>query len=132
MGLRPCHMTMTRKINLKNRADHKAILMPYLAGLLPFMVIFEWMLWCQSGPPAYHHHHDLTYSEVHATIRNRKNWVSKEWSMMFLWNKKVLKVTLMQIWMFGLIWKQHLQDFVFSILRIIELFTWKVCIFLKT
>ena len=28
--------------------------------------------------------HDLTYSEVHAAIRNRKNWVSKEWSMMFL------------------------------------------------
>ena len=29
--------------------------MPYLADLLPFMVIFERTLWRQSGPPAYHH-----------------------------------------------------------------------------
>ena len=28
----------------------------YLADLLPFMVIFKWMLWRQSCPPAYHHH----------------------------------------------------------------------------
>ena len=32
-----------------------AIFMPYLADLLPFMVIFERMLWRQSHPPAYHH-----------------------------------------------------------------------------
>ena len=31
------------------------IFMPYLADLLPFMIIFERMLWCQSCPPAYHH-----------------------------------------------------------------------------
>ena len=31
------------------------IFMPYLADLLPFMVIFEQMLWCQSRPAAYHH-----------------------------------------------------------------------------
>ena len=38
---------------MKNRADHSAFFMPYLADLLPFMVIFEWMLWRQSGPLAY-------------------------------------------------------------------------------
>ena len=32
-----------------------AIFMPYLADLLPFMVIFKRMLWRQSHPPAYHH-----------------------------------------------------------------------------
>ena len=32
------------------------IFMPYLADLLPFMVMFKRMLWLQSGPPAYHHH----------------------------------------------------------------------------
>ena len=31
-----------------------AIFMPYLADL-PFKVIFKWMLWRQSHPPAYHH-----------------------------------------------------------------------------
>ena len=40
---------------MKNRVDHKAIFMPYLADLLQFMVIFERMLWHQSGTPAYHH-----------------------------------------------------------------------------
>ena len=40
---------------MKNRADHLAFLMPYLADLLAFMVIFEWMLSRHSGPPAYHH-----------------------------------------------------------------------------
>ena len=33
-----------------------AIFMPYLADLLPFMVIFKQMLWRQSRSPAYHHH----------------------------------------------------------------------------
>ena len=35
--------------------DHKAIFMPYLADLLPFMVIFKRMLWRKRCPPAYHH-----------------------------------------------------------------------------
>ena len=33
-----------------------AIFMPYLSDFLPFMVIFERMLWRQSRPLAYHHH----------------------------------------------------------------------------
>ena len=69
LALRPCHMTMTHKINLKNRVDHKAIFMPYLADLLPFMVIFERMLWWRSGPPAYHHHELLQT----AMLFERKN-----------------------------------------------------------
>ena len=42
--------------NSKNRVDHSAFFMPYLSDLLPFMVIFERILWRQSHPPPYHHH----------------------------------------------------------------------------
>ena len=56
LALRPCHMTMTLKINkLEKPGGPLAIFMPYLADLLPFMVIFKRMLWRQSGPAAYHH-----------------------------------------------------------------------------
>ena len=46
-----------------------------------------------------------------------------------------LKGTLMQIlkshYMVGFIWKEYPKNFTFLILRILELFTGKVCIFLK-
>ena len=53
----------------------------------------------------------------------------------FLLNISILKGTLMQIWkfhyMFVFLQKQYPENFAFLILRINELFTRKVCFFLK-
>ena len=66
---------------MKNQKDHKAIFMPYFADLLPFMVIFEWMLWRQSGPPAYHHQHVLKTS-----WRRYRDKQNAYWAYLYLTN----------------------------------------------
>ena len=61
-------MTMMCKINkLEKSGGPSAFFKPYLADLLPFMVIFKRTLRRQSGPPAYHHQFDMQkyeYSEL--------------------------------------------------------------------
>ena len=72
--------------------------MPYLADLLPFMVIFERMLWPQSGPPAYYHQTpvlDSLFNNVAglrgSTLLNREFNTS-----IFLWFPKFLTTPILK------------------------------------
>ena len=56
-----------------------------MSDLLPFMLILEWTLWCQSHPPAYHHPVvcilDIITNKFTFSIEHK------------IWNKKNLKIT---------------------------------------
>ena len=41
-------------------------------------------------------HHDVTYLVNHGMVKNTKSWISREWNITFLWNKKILNLCL--IW----------------------------------
>ena len=39
-------------------------------------------------------HHDVTDSVNHEMVKNTKTWISQDWNMTFLWNKKNLNLCL--------------------------------------
>ena len=45
-------------------------------------------------------HHDVTDSANHGMVKNAGTWISREWKITFLWNKKILN-----LWLRGTFWK---------------------------
>ena len=39
-------------------------------------------------------HHDVTYSVNHGMVKNTKTWISWEWNITFLQNKRILNLCL--------------------------------------